>query len=133
GGWCLMGIADGKVVATVAVSSFEIAREFYGGTLGLKQAEENVGGVGYECGGGNIFVYVSDTAGSGEATAATWQVDDVTPIAEELSGKGVKFEHYEMPDAELVGDVHQWGDGAFKMGWFRDPDGNILGIVSGDM
>jgi catechol 2,3-dioxygenase-like lactoylglutathione lyase family enzyme len=128
-----MGIADGKVFASVAVSSIDVARDFYGGTLGLKGAEENPGGVGYECGGGSIFVYVSDTAGTGEATAAMWQVDDVTPIAEELAAKGVKFERYDMPDAELIGDVHLWDGGAFKNAWFRDPDGNILGIVSGDM
>lgn len=128
-----MGISDGRVFATVAVSKIEIAREFYGGTLGLKQVEENMGGIGFECGGGNIFVYVSDTAGTGAATAAMWEVDDATSVAEEPAAKGVKFEHYEMPDAELVGDVHQWGGGSFKNAWFRDPDGNILGIVSGEM
>jgi catechol 2,3-dioxygenase-like lactoylglutathione lyase family enzyme len=128
-----MGLADGRVFATVAVSRMEIAREFYGQTLGLKQVDENPGGIGFDCGGGNIFVYVSDTAGTGSATAAMWDVDDVTPIAEELAAKGVKFEHYDMPDAELVGDVHQWDGGSFKNAWFRDPDGNILGIASGDM
>jgi catechol 2,3-dioxygenase-like lactoylglutathione lyase family enzyme len=111
----------------------DIARDFYGGTLGLTKVDENPGGIGYDSGGGNIFVYVSDTAGTGSATAAMWDVDDVSPIAEELASKGVKFEHYEMPGAELVGDVHQWNDGAFKNAWFRDPDGNILGIASGEM
>lgn len=128
-----MGIADGRVFASVAVSSFDVARDFYGETLGLKGAEENVGGIGFECGGGRIFVYVSDTAGTGEATAAMWEVDDVKPVAEELAAKGVKFEHYEMPEVELVGDVHRWDGGSFKNAWFRDPDGNILGIVSGEM
>jgi catechol 2,3-dioxygenase-like lactoylglutathione lyase family enzyme len=128
-----MGISEGRVFASVAVSSIDVARDFYGGTLGLTKAEENPGGIGFECGGANIFVYVSDTAGTGSATAAMWQVDDVTPVAEELAAKGVEFEHYEMPDAELVGHVHQWGGGQFKNAWFRDPDGNILGIVSGEM
>lgn len=128
-----MGLTNGRVFATVAVSSFDVAHDFYEGTLGLKKAEENIGGVGFECGGGNIFVYVSDTAGTGSATAAMWEVDDVTPIAAELAAKGVKFEHYDMPDCEIVGDVHQWDGGAFKNAWFRDPDGNILGVVSGEM
>lgn len=127
------GLAEGRVFATVAVSSRKIAHDFYAGTLGLKVVEENIGGIGFECGGGNVFVYVSDTAGTGAATAAMWEVPDVTPVAEELAAKGVKFEHFDLPDCEIVGDVHQWDGGAFKNAWFRDPDGNILGVVSGSM
>ena len=128
-----MGIANGRVFATVAVSKLEHAREFYGETLGLKKTEENVGGIGFECGGGHIFVYVSDTAGTGKATAAMWEVESASAVAKELAAKGVKFEHYDLPEVVMDGDVHTWDDGAFQNAWFLDPDGNILGIVSGEM
>ncbi|MFT4049019.1 MAG: VOC family protein [Solirubrobacterales bacterium] len=128
-----MSISEGSVFATVAVSSFDVARDFYGGTLGLTQAEENVGGIGYECGGGRLFVYISDTGGTGQATCAMWKVDDVSAVAAELTAKGVEFIEYDMPGTEYVDGVHVFGDGSFKNAWFNDPDGNILGVVSGEM
>jgi catechol 2,3-dioxygenase-like lactoylglutathione lyase family enzyme len=128
-----MSISEGKVFACVAVSSFDVARGFYGGTLGLTQVDENPGGVGYECGGGRIFVYVSDTAGSGQATAAMWEVDDATSVAAELIAQGVQFVEYDMPGAEFVDGVHVFAGGEAKVAWFKDPDGNILGVTSGQM
>jgi len=40
----------------------------------------------------------------------------------------VKFEHYDMPDSRLEGDVQVFGD--MHVAWFRDPDGNILNIIN---
>jgi hypothetical protein len=34
-----------------------------------------------------------------------------------------------MPGLTLHGDVHVGGD--MKVAWFKDPDGNILSLVSG--
>ncbi len=41
----------------------------------------------------------------------------------------MKFEHYDFPDMQRRGDVHVSGD--MKAAWFKDPDGNILALVSG--
>jgi hypothetical protein len=49
-----------------------------------------------------------------------WKIFEV----ENLKKKGVEFEHYEIPEAKLEGDIHVFGD--FKAAWFKDPDGNIL-------
>ena len=38
------------------------------------------------------------------------------------------FEHYDMPDTKLAGDIHIVGDD--KTAWFKDPDGNIHGLMS---
>ncbi len=127
-----MIISEGQVFACVAVSSFDVARDFYGGTLGLHQTEENIGGLGFECGGGRIFVYISDTAGSGEATAAMWEVDDAVEAAAELIDRGVEFIEYDFEGIEFSDGVHHFSE-SFKNAWFKDPDGNILGIVSGEM
>ena len=59
----------------------------------------------------------------------TWAVDDVESEVNALKAKGVKFEHYDMPGLKRQGDVHIGGD--MKVAWFKDPDGNILNIVSG--
>ena len=47
----------------------------------------------------------------------------------ELRERGVEFEHYQhIGDGDLEGDLHI--DGNMKMAWFKDPDGNIIAMVS---
>jgi catechol 2,3-dioxygenase-like lactoylglutathione lyase family enzyme len=117
---------DATVSATIAVKSLDAAKNFYNNTLGLKPKEQNPGGLAYDCGGGKLFVYESGTAGSGKATCASWTVKDIDAVVSELKGKGVKFEHYDMPGATVENDVHIMGP--MKAAWFKDPDGNILGL-----
>jgi catechol 2,3-dioxygenase-like lactoylglutathione lyase family enzyme len=75
-------------------------------------------------------VYRSNYAGTNKATAVTWAVgDDIERVVRELKAKGVAFEHYDLPDMQRDGDLHI-GDG-MKVAWFKDPDGNILNIVTG--
>jgi catechol-2,3-dioxygenase len=100
----------------------------YGETLGLKQVDENPGGVAYQSGTGTLFVYQSPTAGTNQATSAAWQVADMEATAEALKAKSVRFEHYEIPGAVSQGDIFVMG--AMKAAWFKDPDGNILSIVN---
>ena len=119
-------LGESTVMATVAVKDTEQAKQFYGGTLGLHQVDENPGGVTYESGSSRLFLYQAPSAGSGQATCATWEVDDVTATVDALKAKGVKFEHYDLPGATLEGDVHVWG--VMKAAWFKDPDGNVLAI-----
>jgi catechol 2,3-dioxygenase-like lactoylglutathione lyase family enzyme len=124
-----MALADGQVVAMVAVKGISKGKAFYGDQLGLKQVDENPGGVAYESGGGTLFVYQSDTAGTGQSTAANWNVTDIIAVVKELQGKGISFEKYNMPGVTMEGDVHVMGD--MKAAWFKDPDGNILGLTQG--
>lgn len=125
-----MSLADSKVMAMVAVKDIEAGKEFYGGLLGLKQAEENAGGVAYVSGGGTIFVYMAPgSAGSGQATSATWIVDDIEATVSELKTKGITFESYDIPGSTKEGDIYIIG--SMKAAWFKDPDGNILGLANG--
>lgn len=116
------------VVAVVAVKDADAAAKFYGETLGLKAGMEVPGGTFYVSGKSGLFVYPSEFAGTNKATAATWNVEDVDSVVAELKGKGVKFEHYDMPGVKLEGDIHVMGE--LKSAWFTDPDGNILNIVN---
>lgn len=122
-------LSEANVVANVAVSNLEAAKEFYQNVLGLNQVDENPGGVMYESGGGKLFVYQSSTAGTGQATCASWKVSDVEKVAEGLKAKGVNFEVYDIPGAVQQGDVSVMGD--MKAAWFKDPDGNILCVANG--
>ena len=115
-------------IPTVAVRNLAAAKKFYEGTLGLKEIDaEGDEVVVYESGDSRLNVYRSQYAGTNKATAVTWAVDDIEAEVETLKGKGVMFEHYDMPGLALAGDVHV-GEG-MKVAWFKDPDGNILNIV----
>jgi catechol 2,3-dioxygenase-like lactoylglutathione lyase family enzyme len=124
-------LANKDVAANIAVKDLARAQKFYEGTLGLKETgREGEEVINYNSGNSAIFVYRSQFAGTNKATCMTWVVgDEVDKIARELKSKGVPFEHYDMPGPKLEGDVHV-GHG-MKVAWFRDPDGNILNIVSG--
>ncbi len=123
-------LGDKDATATVGVKDLEVAKQFYENTLGLKQADiEGSEAVVYESGRSRILVYASKYAGTNKATAVTWSVgDDVEGVVQALKAKGVTFEHYDMPGMALKGDVHV-AEG-MKAAWLKDPDGNILAIVS---
>ena len=123
-------LADKDAVATVAVKDLKAAKKFYGDTLGLKPTpvpEPEV--LNYKSGNSTVLVYKSQFAGSNKATSVTWIVDDVEGTVKDLKGKGVAFEHYDFPGMTRKGDVHVAGKS--KAAWFKDPDGNILAVVSG--
>jgi len=124
----MLGSKD--AVANLAVKSMETARKFYEGTLGLSQVgAEGQELIVYKSGSSTINVYRSKYAGTNKATV-TWVVgDELEGVVRALKAKGVIFEHYDLPDMTREGDVHVAGD--MKVAWFKDPDGNILNIVSG--
>ena len=124
-------LGDKNVIATLAVSDMDRARDFYENTLGLKQAQglpEDPGAIVYQAGSSAVLVYESRYAGTNQATAASWGVGgDFDAIVDGLRGKGVTFEHYDdLPGTTREGDVHVFGE--MRSVWFKDPDGNILNL-----
>jgi extradiol dioxygenase family protein len=119
---------DADVMAVVAVKDIDRAKKFYEGMLGLK-LDRAVGDsvVIYKTNGARLQVYVSDSAGTNQATAVTWLVDDLKATAEALKAVGVTFEHYDFPGVKYDGDVHLMGEQ--RAAWFKDPDGNSLALV----
>ena len=124
-------LREKDAVANLAVKDLSRAKQFYEGTLGF----EPVGHEGnelivYRSGKTTFNVYRSKEAGTNKATALTWAVGDkVKAVVQELKSKGVTFERYHLPGLTLEGDVHVGG--GMQVAWFKDPDGNILNIVSG--
>jgi hypothetical protein len=74
-----------------------------------------------------VVLYPSQFAGASNVTVATWMVDDVDRVVDELSAKGITFEQYDFPglktDERGIADA-----GNVKGAWFKDPDGNILSV-----
>jgi hypothetical protein len=64
-----------------------------------------------------------------------WEVDDLHATVTELRRRGVVFEEYDLPGLKTVGGIadvrgnypSKGGKGE-KAAWFRDSEGNLLGI-----
>jgi catechol 2,3-dioxygenase-like lactoylglutathione lyase family enzyme len=124
-----MLLGEKNAIATVAVKNIEAAKRFYEGILGLKLVHaEGPSALSYKSGDAEVLVYESQFAGTNRATAVTWVVDQLEKVVQALKAKGVEFEHYDMPGVTRQGDVHVAGK--MKNAWFKDPDGNILAMVS---
>jgi len=125
-----MQLGSRDVSPDLAVKDLGRARKFYEDVLGLKKIGEDQEELVFESGRSKLHVYRSQFAGTNQATAVTWDVgDEIQDLAKELKGKGVTFEHYDMPGMKLEGDIHVAKD--MKAAWFKDPDGNILCLAAG--
>jgi catechol 2,3-dioxygenase-like lactoylglutathione lyase family enzyme len=123
-------LGDKDAAANIAVKNLETAKKFYEDTLGLTQVgAEGKEVIVFKSGISTVYVYQSQYAGTNQATAITWVVgEDIEDVVRALKAKGITFEHYNMPDMKREGDIHVAGN--MKVAWFKDPDGNILSIVS---
>ena len=123
-----MTLSRYELNASIAVSDMARASEFYERKLGLRATSSGADGSKvYESA---LHVYPSPAnAGMSAATLATWYVDDVERVVDELTANGVRFEHYEGITTDAKGISPRAGGG--KVAWFKDPDGNTF-AVEGD-
>ena len=123
-------LRDTDAIANLAVKDLNRAKAFYEGVLGFEPVDhEGDEVIVYRSGRTTFNVYRSKEAGTNKATAVTWTVGSkIQDTVQALKAKGVTFEHYDMPGLTLEGDIHV-GYG-MQVAWFKDPDGNILNLVS---
>jgi catechol 2,3-dioxygenase-like lactoylglutathione lyase family enzyme len=130
-----MSLSKYEVGAVMATADIKKAREFYEGKLGLKpgsEPEQEEVPVMYECGKGTaISVYLSpDHAGKSTATMASWLVEDLEKVVDELTAAGVAFERYDEstgPAATNEKGIIEF-EGGGGVAFFRDPDGNTHAV-----
>jgi hypothetical protein len=77
-----------------------------------------------------MHVYLSpEHAGRSTATLASWGVDDVERVVDELNSRDITFERYnEEPIITYEKGIATFEGGA-KVAYFKDPDGNTLSIA----
>jgi catechol 2,3-dioxygenase-like lactoylglutathione lyase family enzyme len=128
-----MGLSAYKVRTSIAVSDIARAAEFYEAKLGLPAgAEQSDDSRIYACGGEtSLHVYESAAhAGTATATLATWYVEDLEHVVDELASNGVAFQRYDDPALKTdEKGIHELGDG--RVAWFSDPDGNTFAVEEG--
>ena len=121
---------------TDAFSSFSVddtkkAQTFYTEILGLKVGDGMMGDLHLHLGGNNIVIYPKPNHEPATFTVFNFVVDDVDNSVDELTAKGVTFEHYDMPPLK----TDEKGIARFPgitQAWFKDPAGNILSVICPD-
>ncbi|HEX3546251.1 MAG TPA: VOC family protein [Mycobacterium sp.] len=125
---------SGHVWTRLPAQDLDRARAFYSDILGLEPVEERPGGLRYRCASGEFALFQSAGASPGTFTQMAFEVDDVVAVVTELRRRGVVFEEVDLPGlktvdgiAEVAGNYPSKGSGE-KACWFRDSEGNLLGI-----
>lgn len=123
-----------RVAARLPVQNLERARAFYSEKLGLEPREERDGGLLYQAAVGEFALFESAGASPGTFTQMVWEVEDIEATVAELRVRGVVFEEVDLPGlrtangiAEIAGQYPSKGRGE-RAAWFRDSEGNMLGI-----
>ena len=123
-------LSKSRIGAVVPVSDLERGIEFYGGTLGLGTPERDdnpsTPGARFEIGGSQLYIYKSTGAGQSRHTLCAFEVEDIEGEMDDLRGRGVTFEEYDMPGMTTENGIVEIGNE--KAAFFKDPDGNIIGL-----
>jgi catechol 2,3-dioxygenase-like lactoylglutathione lyase family enzyme len=127
-------LANARVAARIPVQSLERARAFYSERLGLEPSEERDGGLLYRAASGEFALFESAGSSPGTFTQMAWEVDDIEATVAKLQARGVVFEEVDLPGlktvsgiAAITGNYPSKGTGE-RAAWFRDSEGNMLGI-----
>jgi catechol 2,3-dioxygenase-like lactoylglutathione lyase family enzyme len=123
------------VAARLPAQDLARAKSFYRDKLGLNPSEERPGGLRYQCGNGWFSLFESAGIPSGNHTQLAWEVDDIEATIAQMRARGVVFEEYDLPGlktvngiAEVAGNYPSRGGVGERAAWFRDSEGNLLGI-----
>ena len=125
---------DTRAFSSFSVDDIDKAKTFYSETLGIAVKEIPEGLELHLAGGGlPVFIYPSDDYRAPEHTVLNFMVDNIDEAVAELGKRGVKIEHYDLPD--MTTDAkgifrNDKGDmGPKAMAWFKDPAGHILMVM----
>jgi len=128
-------LARGRVATRLPAPDLDRARRFYAEKLGLEPVDERPGGLLYRCGGTDFALFQSTGASPGTFTQMGWEVDDIETAVSRLRQRGVVFEEVDVPGlrtrngiADVDGNYPSKNARGERAAWFRDSEGNLLGI-----
>ena len=120
---------DTKAYSGFSTNDIQKTKEFYRNVLGLSVTEAYGMLRLHLATGADILIYPKDNHVPATYTILNFPVDDIDQAVDELTRKGVTFEHYEnMTDEKGIarGIAQQRGP---DIAWFKDPAGNILSVL----
>ena len=128
-------LANARTATRLPTQDLDRARRFYAEKLGLEPIEERPGGLLYRLGDGEFALYASAGTAPGTFTQMAFEVDDLEAVVAALKRRGVVFEEVDLPGlrttegiADVEGNYPSKGGKGERAAWFRDSEGNLIGI-----
>jgi catechol 2,3-dioxygenase-like lactoylglutathione lyase family enzyme len=122
-------LQDSPAFSGFSVDDLEVAKVFYGETLGLTLESSGPGLRLVLANGTAILIYPKEDHVPATFTILNFPVDNIDQAVDQLASKGVVFESYEgMTDEKGIarGIAAQMGP---DIAWFKDPAGNVLSVL----
>ena len=114
----------------VPVTDVDRAKAFYADKLGVRVIEIDDGLLSLQAGNGySVLAYIRPGHVPAEHTIVNFPVDDIDRAVDDLTARGVQFEHYEGFDQDERGIMRGQGP---PIAWFKDPAGNVLSVLQLD-
>ncbi|HJP89145.1 MAG TPA: VOC family protein [Candidatus Limnocylindrales bacterium] len=124
-----MQITEAPVHASLAVQDLERARQWYADKLGWEPTREAQGLLVYQVNRSDFTLFETPNAGTAKNTVMNWNCPDVSTEVARLRANGVEFEDYDFGEYKTVDGIMADPDGG-KAAWFKDSEGNIVGLTS---
>lgn len=116
-----------------SVNDLATAKEFYSQILGIEVEEDKMGLRLKLVGDSKVFVYLKEDHLPATFTILNFIVSDIDSAIDELSEKGIMFEHYDLGNGAETDEKGVLRGLSVNMGpniaWFKDPAGNILSVL----
>ena len=119
-------LSKSVIFATAPMTNLARTKTFYQGKLGLKVMYSGRDGIAFEAGKGSSIYLYKRARSKAEHTIASFIVQNMEKEVAYLKKKGVKLENYNLPGLKTKNGIATWGKD--KAAWFKDPDGNIIGL-----
>jgi len=124
-------LKESKAFSGFSAGDIPKAKEFYAGTLGLEVSESHDILTLHLAGENNVIIYPKPNHVPATFTVLNFPVDDLDFAVDELTKRGVQFEHYDLPGIKTDEKGIRRGGNGPTVAWFKDPAGNILSVVEG--
>ncbi|HWA06516.1 MAG TPA: VOC family protein [Ignavibacteria bacterium] len=119
----------GKAFSSFSVSDISKAKEFYGGKLGMKIRDGEMGTLELIIANNSVvIIYPKPNHVPAEFTILNIPTDNIDEAVDELKEKGIEFLQYNNESIKTDHKGVMRGNGP-NIAWFKDPAGNILSVI----
>ncbi len=121
-------LGSSSVVTFILTGDIDRARAFYTGLLGLRYVAQDDFATVLDANGVTVRLTPMPGHTPSEHPVLGWKVADIAAAVTGLASGGIQFERYPFLEQDELG-IWTSPDGAAKVAFFKDPDGNLLSLT----
>ncbi|MET0286130.1 MAG: VOC family protein [Polyangiales bacterium] len=119
-------LTERRLMAFVATQDADRAKRFYRDLLGLRLVSDEPYALVFDAHGTMLRIQKAGPFTPHPFTALGWEVPDLRAELRALAAHGIEPKRYPHLEADELG---VWDAGEAEIGWFQDPDGNLLSLT----